>query len=165
MYMVNKKANKKQKKRKFKDVISCGGILFFTADEKIYYLILKHKGGKKHWDIPKGHIEDGESFLECATREIIEETGISAQNLTMISDLKHKNIYVKKRKLRKPIRKTVHLFLFQSSTDEVYLSSEHKSFKWVKFKQLKDTLTYETSLPAFEEAKKIISLRKSDISN
>ncbi len=29
-----------------------------------------------HWDIPKGHVEEGESLGDCAIREVMEETGI-----------------------------------------------------------------------------------------
>ncbi len=32
---------------------------------------------EEHWDIPKGHLDEGESLQECALREISEETGVS----------------------------------------------------------------------------------------
>ena len=31
---------------------------------------------QNHWDIPKGHIEEGESLEQCAIREVEEETGV-----------------------------------------------------------------------------------------
>jgi len=34
------------------------------------------------WDIPKGHIEKGESMEECAIREVEEETGINNLEVT-----------------------------------------------------------------------------------
>lgn len=30
-----------------------------------------------HWDLPKGHLDPGESLEECAFREVQEETGLS----------------------------------------------------------------------------------------
>ena len=39
------------------------------------YLIIHHQIG--HWGFPKGHKEAGESDLEAAKRELVEETGIS----------------------------------------------------------------------------------------
>jgi len=37
------------------------------------------------WSFPKGHKEAGESYLECAVRETIEESGISLHGLTPVS--------------------------------------------------------------------------------
>jgi 8-oxo-dGTP pyrophosphatase MutT (NUDIX family) len=48
-------------------------------------LILGHTTGTKRWDIPKGGIEGGETPLEGAIRELIEETGLIATE----NDLKY----------------------------------------------------------------------------
>ena len=32
------------------------------------------------WDLPKGHLETGETLAACALREVAEETGIEAEN-------------------------------------------------------------------------------------
>jgi len=40
-------------------------------------LLVKHrKGQKKYWILPGGRLEYGETFNECAVREIKEETGL-----------------------------------------------------------------------------------------
>ena len=39
-------------------------------------LLMAHATGQKHWDIPKGGAEEGESAREAAIREVREETGI-----------------------------------------------------------------------------------------
>ena len=65
--------------------LSCGFIII--NNDK---LLACHATGhpyKNGWDISKGHIEDGETPLECACRELKEETGIDSSRLTNIRDL------------------------------------------------------------------------------
>jgi 8-oxo-dGTP pyrophosphatase MutT (NUDIX family) len=54
-----------------------GGILYYNdkeASEQKYLLVKGRQTGI--WSFPKGHSNRGESSLECAKREIHEETGI-----------------------------------------------------------------------------------------
>jgi 8-oxo-dGTP diphosphatase len=60
------------------------GVLVFK-DGKI--LLGKRKGahGEGEYAGPGGHLEFGETFEECATREVKEETGIEIENVRVIS--------------------------------------------------------------------------------
>lgn len=53
-------------------VLSCGVLLFNERDE----IFLAHATGNRHWDVPKGLAEPGETPLAAALRETREETGI-----------------------------------------------------------------------------------------
>ncbi len=55
---------------------SCGAVVYRRAGEAFEILLVKHINGG-HWSFPKGHVEEGESDIETAYREILEETGIS----------------------------------------------------------------------------------------
>lgn len=46
----------------------------FDRDGRV--LLLQHRTGE--WVFPKGHIEDGETLLEAALREVEEESGVVA---------------------------------------------------------------------------------------
>ena len=61
--------------------LSCG--ILFIKDCK---LLIGHVTGQKHWDIPKGKIEDGETPIQAAIRETYEEAGIVVQE-TELRDL------------------------------------------------------------------------------
>ncbi len=39
------------------------------------------------WDLPKGHLEQGESLRECAAREVCEECGLDPAKLTVGEEL------------------------------------------------------------------------------
>ncbi|RJR29361.1 NUDIX hydrolase [Candidatus Microgenomates bacterium] len=43
------------------------------------------EGGKDYWIIPGGKVEFGETIEEAAKREILEETGIKANNLKFLA--------------------------------------------------------------------------------
>ena len=149
----HKDENKDPEEVKYKEIAS-GGVVYFLNEENLAkFLLLKHKGGKKHWDLPKGHLKRKETLKDCAIREVLEETGIPKDKLIFIKGLKHKNIYSKKRKFGRKYKKIVHLYLFQALTEKTKLSKEHIDYKWVKFEKLEKKLTFpQTTLPAFVEA-------------
>ena len=66
---------------------SCG-VLFV----KNGHILLGHTTGQKHWDIPKGKMEDGEGFMDAAIRETQEEIGftVDPNNLKFIGEVPYK---------------------------------------------------------------------------
>ena len=63
-----------------KEVMSCGILLFRKKTHK-QFLIMQHAS---RWDLPKGHVDPGETKRECALREFTEETGIDAESIKLI---------------------------------------------------------------------------------
>ena len=59
------------------------GTLLFSADAE---LLLCHATGGRHWDIPKGMADPGETSAQTALREAREECGIDLDPLAL-SDL------------------------------------------------------------------------------
>lgn len=60
-------------KSQFKLVLAAGGAV---ESENGELLLIELRG---RWDLPKGHIEAGESEREAALREVAEETGVEAE--------------------------------------------------------------------------------------
>ena len=50
-------------------------------DEKVLLGKRKNAHGEGAWSFGGGHLEFGESWEECAAREILEETGITIKNI------------------------------------------------------------------------------------
>ena len=58
---------------------SCGILAYRWKDGELQVLLGKNGGpfgSGTPWNIPKGHIEEGESEFQCAVREFEEETGL-----------------------------------------------------------------------------------------
>jgi len=78
---------------------SCGVII---TDGKV--ILLGHSTGNKHWDIPKGGMDKGETVIETALRELEEETSIVLTENDVV-DLGHQEYTP---------RKDLHLFLYRT---------------------------------------------------
>lgn len=122
---------------------SCGAVVFRDIKGDIRYLLIKNKRSA-HWGFPKGHIEPGETKLETAYREVLEETGV------------HINIYdgfenISQYKIRDRIEKKVSIFVGTTKdTSTVIQKEEIEDYIW---------LTYDRamSLLKFDNDKKILS--------
>ena len=90
-----------------KKVKSCGFLIFKRQSRE--FLLLKHS---HRYDFPKGHIETGETELECALRELEEETGLTTAQIT-IDGFSHRTSYVTRYKRfgNQKVHKTLVIFL------------------------------------------------------
>lgn len=101
--------------------ISAG--IIFIFDNKI---LLGHSTGNKHWDIPKGLIEDHESPVQAAARETEEETGIlvSEEELNDLGEFKYRS------------DKKLHLFLCKNKNVDITQFQCNSYFKHFSGKTL-----------------------------
>lgn len=59
--------------------LAADAVIFLHHDD-IWYVLLVQRGNppfKGYWALPGGFLEDGETLLECARRELYEETGLT----------------------------------------------------------------------------------------
>ena len=56
---------------------SCGAVVYTIVNNKIMYLLIQNLSGI--YGFPKGHMENNETEIETALREIYEEVGIKVE--------------------------------------------------------------------------------------
>jgi len=106
------------------------------------YLLLDYG---RHWDFPKGHLEDGEDDITAARRELREETGLAP--MQVIPEFHHEITYYFRGRDARLIRKTVAFFIGQTDAADadVRLSHEHSAFVFLPFEQAVKRTTYPTA--------------------
>jgi len=126
---------------------SCGVILFNQKE----VLLLQHPDSKKkgHWDFPKGHVEDGETELQTALRELAEETEIT--DVELIPDFNH-TISYHLMKEGKRVFKEVIFFIGITNEKKVSISDEHQAFVWLDFDSAIKRLTYDNAKKTLEKS-------------
>ena len=80
-------AKPKNKKKRGNSIPTTRVSVVVIQDNKI--LLVKHrKGNRQYWVLPGGRLEYGETFEECGTRELKEETGldVEVQNFLFLSE-------------------------------------------------------------------------------
>lgn len=83
---------------------SAGGLVVRGAT----ILLISTQQGRR-WQLPKGHIEDGETSEQTAVREVREETGVTGRIVAALPEIEY--WYVEKGNLR--VHKRVDYFLLE----------------------------------------------------
>ncbi len=110
---------------------SCGVIVMRTKPQ-LSFLLMQHPD---RYDLPKGHIEAGETEWDCALRELYEETGIEASNLHLDEAFRFSITYQTryKRFAGETIEKTLIIFLGWLQQEVNIKLTEHDSYTWVEW--------------------------------
>ena len=117
---------------------SAGGVVV-NAEGRV--LLVSQHGTS--WSLPKGHLEEGETPLEAALREIREESGVSRLELVRpLGSYSRHRLGADGGEDRSEL-KTIHLFLFR--TDETELApadADNPEARWVERGRVAEMLTH-----------------------
>jgi len=117
-------------------VLAAGGIILNNKNQ----IALVSQFGEE-WVLPKGKIDEGEDIIECAKREITEETGLT--DLQLIKKLgTYEHISQGQHQLNNErIFKIVHMYLFRTNQTELNPQDDHNPDAiWVDIEKAKDYL-------------------------
>ncbi len=114
------------------------GIVPLKCEEGVWRVFLvRHQSG--HWTLPKGHPEAGEGPIECAKRELAEETGLVVEKLLFDKPLEEQYQF-QSGKFR--IDKTVEYFIALVSGQVCLQQEEIHDGGWYTFSEASDRVTY-----------------------
>jgi len=130
---------------------SAGIITFIKKDHEVIYLVLHYLSG--HWDFAKGKLEPGETMIQAAQRELLEETGLQA---TLLPGFEKSLKYVFKER-GKLVEKTVTFFVGCTESEAVQLSREHVGYLWLPYEQAYQKLTYKNAQEILAQAHQFIT--------
>lgn len=115
---------------------SCGAIILSSNNDNRKVLLIQHENGG-HWAFPKGHVENGETEIETAAREIEEETGLQAE----ISTAFRKSVsYSPAEGITKEV---VYFLAFAANEDIQKQDAEVTDYLWLPMNDALAKVTYD----------------------
>jgi putative transcriptional regulator len=135
---------------------SAGGLV--VAGDRI--LLISTQNGRR-WQLPKGHIEDGETAEEAAIREIREETGVTGRVVARLQSVEY--WYVEKGPLR--VHKEVDYFLLDYVSGDAAAFDHHEvsGAEWFSWEEGVKRLSFENERRVAREAQLVASTAASEI--
>ena len=111
---------------------SCGCIII--KDQKV---LLVYEKNRNFWGFPKGHMEDGETEIETALREVKEEVGLDVE-------IDKKRRYTLNYVIGNEIDKTTVLYIAKAKDGKIIMQeSEIENIKWCSFEEALNMLTFD----------------------
>lgn len=123
---------------------SCGAVVLRTINDEQRFLLIKNKRSN-NWGFPKGHMEQGETPVETACREVLEETGL---HINVIDGFRCESQY----KIGSTVEKRVDVFLATTKdTQTVIQKEEIEDYIWLRYADALETLKFENDKSILEQ--------------
>ena len=124
------------------------GIVPILPTNDVYqFLLIQHHAG--HWGFPKGHADPGESALQAACREFVEETGIS--DYTVIEGVSFSEQYPFTRSGRKFEKTVIYFPAWVQSVTVHCQEKEIQAYVWADYEQAIARLSFDGAKQVLRE--------------
>ncbi len=129
---------------------SCGAVVFRIerlpdGKEQGYVLMIKHSPTSRH-SFPKGHVEQGESEIQTAEREVFEETAVK---INITEDFRRPVYY----KPRPGVKKEVVYFAAYTEQTEIHQrEGEIAEVDWIPVEDASELLAHSNDKKVFSLA-------------
>lgn len=135
---------------------SCGAVVYKFQNNQLLFLLIKSKKGH-HYSFPKGHVENNETEIETALREIKEET-----NLDVIIDSNFREMITYSP--FENVMKDVIYFVASPKGEEKVIPQETEvaSAKWLYYSQALKQVTHDNERNILKKAYEYLKNQKGD---
>lgn len=124
--------------------VSAGVIVRDDSGSEPVYLCVR---AYSNWDFPKGHVEQGETLLQAAIRELWEETTLTSEDINILGAMAPPVLYKKG-------KKTAHYFLADRKSDkEPFLPinpdlghPENDEYSWLTMREMRSIFPTRLSI-------------------
>jgi bis(5'-nucleosidyl)-tetraphosphatase len=132
---------------------SVGAVIVATIHKNTHYLLLYYPINPRtklgYWDLPKGHVEQGESELDTAKREVAEETGL--KDIRFVRGFRNTIRYFFQSN-GKTVVKTVAFYLARTRTLQILVSIEHCGYVWLPYEEARRHVKYQNAKEILKKA-------------
>jgi 8-oxo-dGTP pyrophosphatase MutT (NUDIX family) len=118
--------------------LSAGGAVIRGADVIVIVPVKRDANRRRVLALPKGHLDPGETSEAAATREVGEETGVTAELIDKLGDVEYS---YDRRGRRRAKRVEFYLFEYRSGNLEDH-DHEIEDARWMPLEQAVHALTY-----------------------
>jgi 8-oxo-dGTP diphosphatase len=112
------------------EVLAAGGLVL--RDGRV---AIVHRPRYDDWSLPKGKLDEGESFEEAALREVEEETGLTCRLKRELGDTSYRD--------RKDRAKLVRYYEMEPASGEFAPNDEVDELLWLEPSEALDRLSYD----------------------
>jgi bis(5'-nucleosidyl)-tetraphosphatase len=123
-----------------------GAVVFRMTREGPRYLLVEARGNRGRWVFPKGHVEDGETAADTASREVTEEAGVLALPMRRLRRVEQK---------QQGRRISIAYFLMAYAGRGQPL--DKRRIRWLGFDEAIEALDLEKSRRVLRSAERLIS--------
>lgn len=115
-------------------ILAAGGVVWRRGSSDIEFLIV-HRPRYRDWTLPKGKVDPGESLLQTAFREVVEETGYRCRIGPKLATTEYMT--------SNGNHKTVHYWAMEARKGEFVPNPEVDKAEWLAARDAIVRLTYE----------------------
>jgi 8-oxo-dGTP pyrophosphatase MutT (NUDIX family) len=121
------------------DEFSAGGVVVRGDDVAVIVPVKRDAAGNRVLGLPKGHPDGDETAEAAATREVREETGLTADLVDELGDVR----YSYERRGRRVAKRVVFFLFDYRSGDLADHDHEIEDARWMPLEEALDALTYD----------------------
>ena len=124
---------------------SCGAVVYKKENNELLFLLVYQNN--RHYSFPKGHVENDETEIETALREIKEETNL---DVSIDTDFRYEITYLVESK--NVYKDAVYFVATPTSFDLKNQEGEISECIWCNYEEVMNKLEYDNIKEVFKKA-------------